>query len=89
MEILVKYREEIDSIDKELIALFEKRMDIACLVAEYKKDHEMDIFHQDRELDILKKCISDLHNKNYEEYVIEYINKIMEISKKLQFDTIK
>ncbi|PSJ31235.1 hypothetical protein UF10_06245 [Peptostreptococcus russellii] len=89
MDVLLKYRDEIDSIDKELIVLFEKRMDMACLVAEYKKEHGMDIFHPDREFDILKKCISDLNNKKYEEYAVEYIKKIMEISKKLQFDTIK
>ena len=35
---LEDYRREIDSIDRELIALFEKRMNVAIKVGEYKKD---------------------------------------------------
>ena len=37
MSKLDDYRKEIDSIDKELIALFERRMDVAKKVGEYKK----------------------------------------------------
>ena len=89
MENITKYRNEIDSIDKELIALFERRMDIARLIAEYKKENAMEIFHPGREEDVLNKCIADLHNKDYEEYVVELVKDIMDISKKFQFNTIK
>lgn len=89
MKVIANYREEIDSIDRELIALFEKRMDMAKLVAEYKKENEMEIFHQAREREVIRKCVADLNNKEYEEYAIEFMKKVMELSKKFQFNLIK
>ena len=41
---LEDYRREIDSIDKELIALFEKRMNVAIKVGEYKKKSTIEKF---------------------------------------------
>lgn len=89
MKVIANYREEIDSIDRELVALFEKRMDMARLVAEYKKDNDMEIFHPSRERDVLQKCVEDIDNKEYEAYVVEFIKKVMELSKKFQFNLIK
>lgn len=89
MKVIANYREEIDSIDRELIALFEKRMDMARLVAEYKKENDMEIFHQAREREVINKCLEDLDNKEYEQYVIEFIKKVMDLSKKFQFNLIK
>ena len=44
MSGLEDFRKEIDEIDKQLIALFEKRMDEVLKVAQYKKDKNLDIF---------------------------------------------
>ena len=43
---LEEIRTEIDALDKELLALFERRMDLCRDVALYKKEHngEMDGF---------------------------------------------
>ncbi|HBA02631.1 MAG TPA: bifunctional chorismate mutase/prephenate dehydratase, partial [Clostridium sp.] len=38
MNELEQCRKEIDEIDKELINLFERRMDVAIRVANYKKE---------------------------------------------------
>ena len=45
MSELDDHRKEIDSIDKELIALFERRMDVAVKVGEYKKKNKLPIFN--------------------------------------------
>ena len=37
MNELENLREKIDTIDKEMIALFEKRMDVVCDIAKYKQ----------------------------------------------------
>ncbi|MDD5213379.1 MAG: chorismate mutase [Candidatus Gracilibacteria bacterium] len=41
MNDLQKYREEIDSIDKDLIELLAKRFDVVKRVGYYKKEHNM------------------------------------------------
>ena len=49
MKDLKTCREEIDAIDKEIIALFEKRMHVSKDVITYKLAHDMQIFQKDRE----------------------------------------
>ena len=46
MKDLKTCREEIDAIDKEIIALFEKRMHVAKDVITYKLAHDMQIFQK-------------------------------------------
>ena len=42
-------REEIDTIDKELLELFKKRMECSIKVAEYKKENGVPIVNTSRE----------------------------------------
>ena len=67
MKDLKTCREEIDAIDKEIIALFEKRMHVAKDVITYKLAHDMQIFQKDREKEMFFCNLS----KRYE------INKIV------------
>ena len=46
-------RNEIDSIDQELVKLFCRRMDVSAQVAEYKKENNMPIYVPSREREIL------------------------------------
>jgi len=64
---LEDYRREIDSIDRELIALFEKRMNVAIKVGEYKKERNLPIFNAKREDEVIEKNIKLLNNKEYSE----------------------
>lgn len=48
-------RAEIDKIDDELVKLFEKRSQLACDVARYKKENNMEVFQQGREQFILDR----------------------------------
>lgn len=83
---LEDYRREIDSIDKELIALFEKRMNVAIKVGEYKKERSLPIFNAKREEEVIEKNINLLNNKEYSEITRIYFEKIMELSRSLQTD---
>lgn len=48
-------REEIDSVDERMCALFKERMGLVAQVAEYKKENELPIHNESRERDVLAK----------------------------------
>ena len=48
-------RDEIDSLDKEILKAFEKRMELCRNVALYKKANGMQIFQSQREKEIIKR----------------------------------
>jgi monofunctional chorismate mutase len=82
--MLNKYRKKIDKIDKKLIKLFEKRMDIAKCVGEYKKENNIQILDSEREKEVLKSRVILTQNPEYKEYTAEFFEKLINISKKLQ-----
>ncbi len=54
---LEEARQKIDSIDKELIKLFEERMNAVCDVARYKKENGLPIYNGQREREVVNKVI--------------------------------
>lgn len=84
MDNLDDYRNEIDSIDKEMTELFERRMDVVLKVAKYKKDNKLPILHNKREEQVLEKAVENLKNKEYSKEIKEFLNATMEISRGLQ-----
>ena len=52
---LEEIRTEIDALDKQLLALFERRMDLCRDVALYKKEHSLPVFQPEREEKLLDK----------------------------------
>ncbi|MBA1335255.1 MAG: Chorismate mutase I / Prephenate dehydratase [Firmicutes bacterium] len=84
MNELEKLRKEIDEIDKELVALFERRIEKALDIAEYKKKNGLPVFDQAREKEVIKKNISRLTDKHLEDETEEFFNRVMEISREIQ-----
>ena len=84
MNELENPREKIDTIDKEMIALFEKRMDIVADIAAYKIKNNLPILNQNREDIVISKVKAIVKNKDYTDSAIDFIKDIMEISKKFQ-----
>lgn len=84
MNELENLREKIDTIDKEMIALFEKRMDIVADIAAYKIKNNLPVLNQNREDIIVSKVKSTVKNKDYADSAADLIKDIMEISKKFQ-----
>ena len=84
MNELENLRERIDKIDKELIALFEERMNVVNDIAEYKIKNNLPILNQNREDIVISKVKAIVKNKEYTDSAIGFIKDIMEISKKFQ-----
>ncbi|SHK08732.1 prephenate dehydratase [Paramaledivibacter caminithermalis] len=86
LEIL---RNRIDEIDKELVAIFEKRMETVLQIAQYKKKNNLEIFNKARELEVIRKNVSRLENKGFKEVAENFLNKVMEISRNIQKEYIR
>ncbi|WHE86682.1 chorismate mutase [Lachnoanaerobaculum gingivalis] len=84
MNELENLREKIDTIDKEMIALFEKRMDVVADIAAYKIKNNLPVLNQNREDIVVSKVKSTVKNKDYADSAADLIKDIMEISKKFQ-----
>lgn len=84
MNKLDNLRKEIDDIDKELIKLFEKRIQNVLRIGEYKKANNLPIFDKNREEQIIIKNISSLQNKCLKKTTEEFLNNIMSISRNIQ-----
>ena len=52
---LLFIREEIDSIDSELISLLESRLNLSLQIRKLKKKMDKDLYDEEREAEILKK----------------------------------
>ena len=52
---LLFIREEIDSIDQELISLLESRLNLSLQSGKLKKKMDKDLYDEEREAEILKK----------------------------------
>lgn len=81
---LGKIREEIDSIDRELVRLFETRMDTVIKVARYKEQNNQPVLDKSREVLVIEKAKSFLRDDHYEKPVEEFFENLMAISRKLQ-----
>ena len=77
-------RKEINEIDKEMAALFEKRMACSKEVAEYKIKHSIPILDSARELEVIKKNSELINDEVIKEYYINFIKSTMDVSKKYQ-----
>ena len=84
MNELENLRERIDTIDKELIALFEERMNVVNDIAEYKIKNNLPILNQNREDIVISKVKAIVKNKDYTDSATDFIKDIMAISRKYQ-----
>ena len=82
MDIL-ELRNEIDVIDRELVEIFCRRMEVAAKIADYKKEHNLPISHPGRELEVLQK-VSELAGAELGDYARDLYSEIFKISKHYQ-----
>lgn len=86
MKELNKLRNEIDEIDKKLVQLFEKRLEIVSRISEYKKMNFMAIEDKNREKELISNNLLYCRNRKYSSYIVDFLESIIEISKKMQSD---
>lgn len=84
MEYLKELRGQIDSIDKEIVQLFEKRMEVVLNVAMYKMENNIPILDISREDEVINKNTIHLKNRELEDYLKEFYINLMNLSKNYQ-----
>ena len=82
--MLEKQRAEIDAIDREIVALFERRMQIVVDVARIKKENGIAILDASREKEVIAKVQSYLKDAALKEELAEAYETLMKVSKDYQ-----
>ncbi|EGP4840165.1 TPA: chorismate mutase [Enterococcus faecium] len=83
-ESLETLRHKIDMIDRELVALLEKRMDTVTKVGQVKKEENQAVYDAKREQQVLDKVVSLLKNKGYKETITDTYVDLMKHSREYQ-----
>lgn len=82
---LTELRDKIDVIDKQIVELYGKRMEISRQVAEYKIGTGKKVFDKEREEEKLRKVRAMAHNEFNSHGIVELFEQIMSMSRKLQY----
>ena len=85
MDQLLKYRDEIDRIDTQLVELFEERMKVSEAVARYKIETGMQVLDPEREMQKIRSVMDKASTPFNKMGVKELITQIMSISRKRQY----
>ena len=80
---LKELRDQIDTIDDELVRLFVKRMEVSAQVADYKKEHNLPIHVPAREREILQD-VAEKAGAGLENYSRVLYSMIFELSRSYQ-----
>ena len=80
---LNELRNEINTIDDEILKLFLRRMDVAEQVADYKREHNLPIYQPQREREILK-TVAEKAGDEMGGYARVLFSMLMELSKSNQ-----
>lgn len=83
-DALTQAREKIDHIDREIIALLEKRMSAVSEVTAYKAQTKKAVLDTSREETVLANVADLVKDENYRETIVETFKDIMKQSRKYQ-----
>lgn len=82
---LTEIRKQIDSIDAQIVAAFEKRMELCKNVARYKIQNGKNVLDRQREMEKIEK-VTELATNDFNKHGVEELfTQIMAISRKLQY----
>lgn len=82
---LLELRNKLDVIDREIVRLFEERMEICEQVADYKIESGKKVLDRERELQKLQTLCGLVHTDFNRHGIEELYKQIMSISRKLQY----
>lgn len=85
MKDLLELRDEIDLIDNQIVELYEKRMEVAEGVAQYKIANNKPVFDKDRERSKLETLSGKAHSDFNRYGIRELFDQIMAMSRKKQY----
>lgn len=79
-----KARQEINEIDGKMAELFCRRMDAVKEVGQYKKERGLPIFNFERERQVISEGAKRIDSPDYRDYYVNFIEYVMELSKRYQ-----
>lgn len=85
MEDLIKLRDEIDTIDDQIVSLFEQRMAVAERVAAFKRGVGKPVLDKEREKSKIQKVTEKTSNAFNRQAVESLFGQIMAVSRMLQY----
>ena len=85
MEDLIKLRDEIDTIDDQVVSLFEQRMAVAERVAAFKRGVGKPVLDKEREKSKIQKVTEKTSNAFNRQAVESLFGQIMAVSRMLQY----
>lgn len=80
---LTDYRAQIDAIDRQMVALFQERMDISAEIGRLKQAQGLPVLQPEREREKLMQ-VSTLSRKELEPYISSLYSRIFELSRERQ-----
>ena len=86
MSLIDKARIKINEIDAKMIELFKERIQAVMQVLEYKKEHNLAVFDEKREIELIAKNIKLLNDSELEKYYLKFFQGVLESSKDYQRD---
>ncbi len=86
---LEKDRQEIDEIDAQLAALFERRFAIVKDIIEYKIDNRLPILDSGREKEIIEKNSRLIENDDIRRYFRMTYSHMIDLSRQYQDDILR
>ena len=89
MKTLEECRKELDIIDKQVIELFEKRMNVIKDVALYKKENNLPILDEQREKMMLETNVKKFKNIGLRKYYKTVLQAFLKTSKQYQKEIIQ
>lgn len=84
MDKLSKAREIINETDREIAALFQKRMEAVRLVGEYKKENNLPVDDFVREEELLLNNLQHIKDEEIRNLYVPFFKKTVSLSKDLQ-----
>jgi len=81
MKELEEVRQELDAVDRQIVALFEQRMTLARDVVAYKIAHGMQVLDRSREEAVLASRMGMLQDDQWAESVRCLYEEIMRLSR--------
>ncbi len=85
METLESLRKKIDEVDKDILVLVLKRLELVDQVVDVKRAEKIPVFVPGREDEILDKLVSGVDSK-YASYVRDLFMSVLDVSKRYQVE---
>jgi len=83
---LDEIRQQIDTVDDQLLDLFLQRMDLADQVAAYKNEHQLPILNRQREREVMARVTE--HSGDRERYAYHLFSTLFELARSRQAELI-